>query len=60
MQSGGGIISPAFDLLDVAKRKNHLAETLTIVDAIPEPASDEQQRVKAALRAMSGPDHVKP
>ena len=49
---GGRIVSPVFDLLDLAKRMNRLADLSQKVDAIPEPTSDEQQRAKAALQAM--------
>ncbi|MBC7964348.1 MAG: DUF1583 domain-containing protein, partial [Fuerstia sp.] len=49
---GGGIVSPVFDLLDVAKRSNRLADLLKIVDASPEPATEEQRRAKAALQTL--------
>ncbi len=49
---GGGIVSPVFDLLDVAKRENRLAELLNTVDAIPEPNTDDQQRAVAAMRTL--------
>ena len=49
---GGGIVSPVFDLLDVAKRSNRLGDLLKIVDAVPEPRQEEQQRAKAALKAL--------
>ncbi|MDA1231511.1 MAG: DUF1583 domain-containing protein [Planctomycetota bacterium] len=48
---GGGIVSPVFDLLDVAKRTNRLAELLDKVDAI-EPNTEEQQRAVAAMRTL--------
>ena len=46
------MISPVFDLLDVAKRTNRLTELLEFVDAISQPTSDEQQRAKAALQTL--------
>ncbi len=41
--SGGRIVSPVFDLLDVAKRLHRLADLVKTVDTIPEPRTEEQQ-----------------
>lgn len=49
---GGRIVSPVFDLLDVAKRSNRLADLLKMVDAVPEHTAEEQQRAKAALQTL--------
>ncbi len=49
---GGRIVSPVFDLLDLAKKSDRLVELLQKVDAIPEPGTDEQLRVKTALLTM--------
>lgn len=52
--SGGGgiLVSPVFDLLDFAKTANRLGELLTMVDAIPEPSDEEQQRARVAFRML--------
>lgn len=50
--AGGRIVSPVFDLLDLAERKNRLPEILDIVVAIPEPGPEEQKRAKAALLTL--------
>lgn len=49
---GGRIVSPVFELLDLAKRSGRLMELLTKVDAAPDPAAEEQQRAKAALQTL--------
>jgi len=51
-RTGGGIVSPVFDLLDVANETNRLADLLDKIHVIPEPDTEEQQRAKAALQAL--------
>ena len=50
--SGGRIASPAFDLLDAARRLNELDGLLQQVEAIPEASNNEQQRARTALLAL--------
>jgi len=49
---GGRIVSPVFELLDLAKKSDRLIELLQKVDAVPEPGKEEQLRAKAALQTM--------
>lgn len=48
----GILVSPVYDLLDIAKKTKRLTELLKIVDAHPEPSITEQQRARIALRAL--------
>ena len=49
---GGILVSPVFDLLDVAKRTARLPELLESVRTIPEPNTEEQRRARAAMLAL--------
>ncbi len=49
---GGKLVSPVFELLDVAGKLNRLDDLLSLVEAIPESKSETQQRAKVALLAL--------
>ncbi len=49
---GGILVSPVFDLLEVATATGRLEELLTLVEALPEPALEEQRRARAALLVL--------
>jgi WD40 repeat protein len=46
---GGVLVSPVFDLLDLAAKTNRMPELLNIVNALPVSSSAEQQRARVAL-----------
>lgn len=50
--SGGTLVSPAFDLLDLAVKLGRLEELRERVASIPEPAMESQQRAHAAIRIL--------
>ena len=50
--SGGTLVSPAFDLLDLAKTLGRLEELRDRVATIPEPTSESQQQAHAAIRIL--------
>ena len=49
---GGTLVSPAFDLLDLATKLGRLKELRERVATIPEPKLESQQRAHAALRIL--------
>jgi hypothetical protein len=49
---GGILVSPVFDLLDLAKKTSRLLELLNAVIAVPEPQREEQRRARAAMLIM--------
>lgn len=49
---GGILVSPVFDLLEVATATGRLEELLTLVEALPEPEFEEQRRARAALLVL--------
>ena len=49
---GGVLVSPVFDLLDLATKTRRLPELLEKVNAIPEPRGEEQRRARAAMLVM--------
>lgn len=49
---GGILVSPVFDLLDVAKKTARLPELLESVRRIPEPKTEEQRRARTAMLAL--------
>ena len=50
--SGGTLVSPAFDLLDLAKKLARLEELRERVATISEPTSKSQQQAQAAIRVL--------
>ncbi len=51
-RAGGAVISPVFDLLDLARKLNRQNELLARVDTVPEANTDEQRRAKAAMQLL--------
>ncbi|MEJ7592084.1 MAG: DUF1581 domain-containing protein [Planctomycetaceae bacterium] len=49
---GGVLVSPVFDLLELAKATDRLPELLQAVEAIPESTFEEQLRARAALLVL--------
>ena len=49
---GGVLVSPVFDLLEVASTTGRLEELLTLVETLPEPSIEEQRRARAALLVL--------
>ena len=50
--AGGTLVSPAFDLLDLATKLGLFKELRARVAAIPEPATEPQQRARTSLRIL--------
>ena len=50
--SGGTLVSPTFDLLDLATKLGRLKELGQRVAAIPEPTTESQKRALASLRIL--------
>ena len=48
----GILVSPVFDLLDIARKSERLPELLKMVEAHPESSMAEQQRARVALLAL--------
>ena len=49
---GGVLVSPVFDLLDVAKQTDRLTEVLSAVGALPRSVDEQQQRARSALLVL--------
>ena len=49
---GGVLVSPVFDLLELAKKTARLPELLATVQAIPEPKIEEQRRARTAMLVL--------
>ena len=50
--TGGTLVSPAFDLLDLATKLGRLEDLSERVAGIPQPLSESQQRALAAIRLL--------
>ena len=50
--SGGTLVSPAFDLLDLAAKLGRLNELREVVATMAEPKSEAQRRAHAAIRIL--------